>query len=382
MILQNNINPKNSPDNSSHENPKTEPKKSTKKVITARRLKWLSLLFCVLAVVLIAISVVLHNKMSEHTVLTYSMGSYVQQRVYGADKKTAAQEAASMITELENTISWRVEGSDIEKLNLKSGGEFIEIAPVTYDLLLLCKDVSELSDGAFDVTIAPLSHLWNFDSGDEYIPDHALIDELLSSVNYKSILLDDGSAALKNKITALDLGGIGKGAACDTAVEIYKKHEVSGAIVACGGSIGAYGRKALGDSWKIAIRDPLSDDGSTSLGTLEIDEGFVSTSGNYEKSFTKDGTLYHHILDPHTGYPAASELTSVTVLGGSGALTDALATACFVLGVEDGKKLLAKYDAEGIFIDQKQQVFLTSGITEEMFTLSRITSSPYTVVSS
>ncbi len=353
-------------------NPDAIEDKSTHKIkMSPKKARNLTFAFSLLAVLLLISSAVIGLNAAPEEITTFSMGSYVQQKVYGGDKQNAARAAAAAIAELENTISWRVEGSDIEKLALNAGGDYLAVKPVTYALLKLCKDVAELSGGAFDVTIAPISHLWDFDRGDEFVPEQSLIDELLPHVNYENILLgENDTAALKDKLTSIDLGGIGKGAACDAAISIYEQSSVGGGIIAVGGSVGVYGGKLFGDAWNIAIRDPAS---TGTMAELKIREGFVSTSGNYEKAFTKDNVLYHHILDPKTGYPADSGLVSVTVKASSGALSDALSTASFILGLDEAKELLKKYDAEGIFIDNNRKVYVTEGIEAKDFKITENT---------
>ena len=291
------------------------------------------------------------------TVTTYSMGSYVQQTVYGKNQEEAAQQAASAVTQLEELISWRKEDSDVARLNQAAGEDFLEIDGRTYEILETSLAVCEANGGAFDVTIAPLSRLWDFD-GTPSLPEDSQIQEMKSRVDYTSLsLLEDGTAALRKKGTALDLGAVGKGAACDAAVSVYVEAGVSG-IVSVGGSVGVFGEKPDGSLWRIALRDPESQG---SLGTLSIREGFVSTSGSYEKQFTQDGVTYHHLLDPATGYPVESGLVSVTVWSQSGTLSDALSTACFVLGREDSLPLLEEFEAEAIFIDEERHITATAG---------------------
>ena len=173
---------------------------------------------------------------------------------------------------------------------------------------------------------------------------------------------------------AVDLGSVGKGAACDAAVRAYEEAGAKAAIIAVGGSVGVYGEKSSGKPWSVAVRDP---NGDGSLGSVTLAEGFVSTSGSYEKYFEQDGVLYHHLLDPETGYPAESGLVSVTVVAKSGVLSDALSTACFVLGREDGMKLLEEFDAEGIFINSDNNITVTDGLKDRFTRTSR----DYTLVS-
>ena len=273
------------------------------------------------------------------TLTTYAMGSYIQQTVYGAGAEEAAQQASSAVTELENLISWRVEDSDIATLNQEAGGEFQDIDPQTWDILNTALQVCQASGGAFDITIAPISWLWDFDE-EPHLPQASTIESLLPAVDYTQLSLqEDGTAALRSSSSALDLGAVGKGAACDAAVAAYQEAGVERAVVSVGGSVGVYGEKPFGQK------------------------------GSYEKQFTEDGVTYHHLLDPSTGYPADSGLLSVTVWSSSGALSDALSTACFVLGLEDSLPLLEQFDSQALFITQERQIYLTSGL-EDAFTLS------------
>ena len=226
--------------------------------------------------------------------------------------------------------------------------------------------VCQASGGAFDITIAPISWLWDFDE-EPHLPQASTIESLLPAVDYTQLSLqEDGTAALRSSSSALDLGAVGKGAACDAAVAAYQEAGVERAVVSVGGSVGVYGEKPFGQKWQVSVRNPDTDG---ALGVLSVSSGFLSTSGSYEKQFTEDGVTYHHLLDPSTGYPADSGLLSVTVWSSSGALSDALSTACFVLGLEDSLPLLEQFDSQALFITQERQIYLTSGL-EDAFTLS------------
>ncbi len=310
---------------------------------------------------LVGAVIFLLTKDTGHTVTTFSMGSYVQQTVYGRNREEGARAAANAAAELENLLSWRVGESDIARLNEKAGSEFVSIDPRTEQVLSSSLAVCEASGGAFDITIAPVSRLWDFDEN-PHLPDGDMIEKFREKVDFSGLSLPgDGTAALRLHDTALDLGAVGKGAACDAAVEAYRESGVDRAVVAVGGSVGVYGKKPFGAGWVIAVRDPAGG----SLGTVEIQEGFVSTSGSYEKCFTENGKTYHHLLDPSTGYPAESGLLSVTVKSSQGVLSDGLSTACFVLGVKKSLPLLREFDAEAIFVTDRRQVYVTKGLWED-----------------
>jgi len=178
----------------------------------------------------------------------------------------------------------------------------------------------------------------------------------------------DSAASLSKAGAGLDLGGIGKGAACDEALRVYEKSGVSGAVIAVGGSVGVFGTKPDGSAWSIGVRDPAGDS-AASLGMLQLQKGCVSTSGTYEKKREYEGITYHHILDPRTGFPAQSDLVSATVICDSGALSDALATACIVLGRQKAEALLAQYSA-GYLLIGTDHVISAGGGAENRFVLS------------
>lgn len=316
-----------------------------------------------------------------YTSTSVAMGTYVQQTIYGDQGEEAAAQAVQAISGLEDKISWRIEDSDVARLNEAAGSDWIQVDEETVSLLSLCLDVAEKSNGAFDPTILPLSALWDFGGDNQQLPSEEQIEEFRSYVNWQNLRIDteNQEASLKNRLNALDLGAAGKGAACDAAIDAYKQAGVNSAVVSVGGSVGLLGMPSGKNSWAVAVRDPLTalEDGqSTSLGTLSLQEGYLSTSGIYERYFEQDGVFYHHILDPKTGYPVENDLASVTVVCQNGALSDILSTACFVLGREEGAALLAEYGASGLFVTKDRHVYITPGLAES-FTLE---AQDYTVV--
>lgn len=339
----------------------------------------------VLAAVLVLVAVVVQwnrwkAEQQPFTSTEFAMGGYVQQTVYGDRREEAASEAANAVQRLENQISWRIEGSDIARLNEAAGTDWIAIDPQTAELLAQALDVAERSNGAYDPTILPVSSLWDFGGENQHLPEAEQIEEYRSYVGYQNLRVDEqaSEASLKIHGAAIDLGGIGKGAACDAAVQMYQESGAEAGIVAVGGSIGLYGEKPDGSLWRLGVRDPNSgDDRAEAMGLLDLASGFVSTSGSYEKTFTENGKTYHHLLDPKTGYPAESGLVSVTVVAKSGALSDALATAVFVLGEEQGMALLEEYGAGGVLISQDNRVLVSDSLKDAF----QLTSDMYTLVS-
>ncbi len=288
----------------------------------------------------------------------YVMGTLMTQTIYGGNEELA-KKATSEIRVMEAAISNKFNTSEVSKISALAGSGGVESK--YFDIYKLAVDVSVKSGGAFDITIAPVVDLWGIGTPDARVPSREEIEGLLPFVDYGFVKLEDGTVSLTKEGAALDLGSIGKGAAADLALSVYRDAGISSAIVAVGGSIGVLGGKPGGAPFIIGVRDPKGG-GNDYLGTLALKDISVSTSGSYERFVEKEGVRYHHILDPKTGYPADSGLVSVTVVHENGALCDALSTACFVLGLEKGVKLLDGYGANGIFIDKEDKVFVTKGI--------------------
>ena len=231
-------------------------------------------------------------------------------------------------------------------------------------------ELSKASDGAMDPTMGQVIRLWDIDGENPHIPEEEELNSLLENVGYQKVTLDGDKVTMPEGVT-LDLGAAGKGIGCDAAKKVLEENqEVSAAIINLGGSsVMSYGTKPDGSSWQVAVTDPRDTEGDY-LGVVSLNgTEFLSTSGDYEKYFIEDGVRYHHILDPSTGYPARSGLTSVTVVCEDGLDADGLSTACFVLGKEKAEKLLESYDADGLFVDDSGHVWMTDGMKERFHLL-------------
>lgn len=313
---------------------------------------------------------------------TYAMGTCFQQTVCGKNAQAAAKAASRNICRLENQISWKVKSSDIARLNQAAGTGEVAVQPETVALLRLSLQISKRSGGAFDPAVLPLSSLWDFDDNTKKVPSPADIANAVPLVRNHGLQVNVSThtASLQKAGMGIDLGGIGKGAACDDVVAAYRSAGAKSGIVSAGGSsIGLYGKKSDGSPWRIAVRDPATpDSNSDAMGVISLDSGFVSTSGIYEKCFTQNGVFYHHLLNPATGYPQNNGLVSVTVIADGGALSDGLSTACFVLGKEKARALLQSYGAGAVFIDRNNKVFVTGNLNGKF----EITNSKYRMASS
>ena len=274
-----------------------------------------------------------------------AMGTVVSMKLFHDGDPNQSAAVLRIINTLEDTISWRKDGSAVAQLNETGACEDSVVA----EIITACAPISEATDGMFDLSVGAVSRLWDFGGENEGVPDPAALKDALATVDYTALRVD-GSIAACNPGQQLDFGAVGKGLACDLAKQYLQNAGVKGAVLSVGGSICVFGaRSENGDPWRIGIRDPF--DTSRQFGVITLNEGFVSTSGDYEKFFEQDGVRYFHILDAHTGYPATSGLKSVTVVCDSGLLSDALSTACFLLGKEASAPLLEKYRAAAVFVD-------------------------------
>ena len=279
---------------------------------------------------------------------------------------------------LEDLMSvWR-EGSDIQRLNAAAGEQPVPVSPEVREVLRIARQVSEWTDGKFDVTFAVLSGLWKFDyqNKDNTIPDRNEVLKRLPLINYRDLDVDDqaGTAYLKRKGMQVDLGGIGKGYATDRAAEIFRRRGVRDFMIQAGGDLYVSGRRE-DRPWRVGIRDPRGP-ADRSFAALDLSDGTFSTSGDYERFFMKDGRRYHHILDLSVGEPARG-CRSVTLLTSRAVIADALAKGVFVLGPEAGMALIERLpDVEGVIVGASNDVLVSSGLRNRLIRLATPTDAP------
>ena len=278
------------------------------------------------------------------------------------DDPAVLEDALAECGRYERLLSRTVEGSDVWRVN-HAGGEPVEVSADTLSILDAARQVSERSGGAFDVTIAPVSTMWDFTSGAAALPDADALRAAAERVDYRQVAVD-GSAVTLPAGMMIDLGGIAKGYIADAVKAYLEGRGVTSAILSFGGNIVAIGRKPDGTPWKVGIQDIDRPTGAYMLVARNFG-GSTVTSGIYERGFELDGTWYHHILDPATGWPVQNELASVTIFSESSMWGDALATAAFALGTEKGAELIEDLPGvEAVFIAHDRSVTATSGAEE------------------
>lgn len=288
-------------------------------------------LTCLLLACLTALALTACGAEKPQEISLFAMDTYMTLAAYGDSADEALTAASREINRLEATLSRTIDTSDVSRLN---AGEAVVVQPETRALLERALTLSDETGGTFDMTVAPLVALWGITSDAPRVPSQEEIDALLPLVGGEHIHMDD--AVTLDAGCAVDLGGIAKGYASDCAAVLFHRSALTGGCANLGGNVYVYGTNAQNRPWSVAIQDPADSEGYVC--TLSLSDAFVVTSGGYQRYFTApDGTVYQHILDPKTGYPVQSDLTSVSVVtrggfGGQGTRADAYSTALYVMG--------------------------------------------------
>lgn len=262
----------------------------------------------------------------------------------------------------ENLLSKTVEGSDVQRVNA-SHGEPVTVDPETWAILKRAREISEMTGGAFSVTIAPLSAQWDFTDGTNRMPTDEERLAALPLVDDEKLILGENNTVTLPEGMEIDLGGIAKGYIADQVAAMIRG-QVHGATLSFGGNVYAVGVKPDGTAFRLGVQDPQGATG-TSIAVVEATDVSLVTSGIYERCFFVDGKRYHHILDPQTGLPADSDLASVSILNVSSMDADALATACVVLGSERAKALLEREGYDAVLILRDNTILTTEGFAEK-----------------
>lgn len=292
--------------------------------------------------------------------------------IYGMNESDGEEILSGAFKEIrryENLLSRTIEGSDIYNINHADGAP-TEVSDETIEVIKLGIEMGDISDGGFDITVGRLTEMWNFTGENPHVPEQSAIDEAVRSVGYKNIIVEGNTVTLKDAGAAIDLGGVAKGYIADRITEYLEENGVSSAVINLGGNVVVLGSKEDGSAWNVGIERPYSDHTEV-IGSIKTKDATVVTSGTYERKFEEDGVLYHHVLDPATGYPADTDLESVTITAerGSSGFCDGLSTICLLSGKEKAveliKELQEKYPEMGLeaaFIDKNDDIVQTEGM--------------------
>lgn len=286
--------------------------------------------------------------------------TFIRITIYDSNKEDCLDTCFELAQKYENMLSPTVEGSDIWKIN-HSNGEPVEVSDETVMLLETALLYCDITDGLIDITIEPLNELWDFHTK-EQVPSAEDISEALNHIDYNNILIDSNTVTILDPKASVSLGFIAKGFIADKIKEYLISQDINNAIIDLGGNILAVGSKPDGSPFKFGIQKPFDEQG-TPIAMLSVTDKSLVTSGVYERCFYQNDILYHHILNPIDGYPVSNNLLSVTILSDSSVMGDALSTSCFVLGLEDGMKLVESLDdVEAVFITDDYVLHYSGGL--------------------
>ena len=292
------------------------------------------------------------------------------------EKAEEAIEAGfSEIKKLGTLINYYSDSSELSEINRSAGIKPVRVSKETLDLINIAVHTSEIADGAFDPSIAPVIKLWDFSRQNKKpsVPAGNYIRNALKLVDFKKIQVNDitSEVYLTEQGMEIDLGGIAKGYAADKAVDAIKIKGIKAALIAVAGDIRGFGVNATGKPWKVGIQNPRPETESEKpwediIASLRLEDQAISTSGDYQRFFFQNGKRYHHILDPETGYPAESDLISVTVIAPEGYVSDGLSTAVFVLGTVKGLALINKLGLDAVLVTANKKVQITENLKNKI----------------
>ena len=305
----------------------------------------------------------------------FAMDTVMLLKADGAQAEAAVQEAEAEMYRLDALLSLTQADSEVSRLNAAAGP--CRVSAETYQIIDAAMRFGAAAGGAFDITIAPVASAWGFTEDAFRVPGRSELEELLTHVGPQHIwrndqLLEDGTYAVElDPGTQIDRGGIAQGYAADRAGAIFRRHGVTRGTISLGGNILALGSRSDGTPWRVGVQDPKrADDPNGLVGILHLSDACAVTSGSYQRFFEENGKIYHHILDPATGCPADSGLTSVTVVAdgaeGNGTMCDALSTALFVLGEDRALDFWRSgtYDIELVLVTTDDRVVVTEGLRD------------------
>ena len=284
--------------------------------------------------------------------------------ISGKGKKASEKildQCMALCQKYENIFSRTREDSEVYQINHRSTGS-VKVSEDVQRLITAAMEYYKLSDGKFDITVAPLEDLWDFTGENPRVPSPDEIQEALDKVGMSGISLDGDTLTFENDAAMIDLGALAKGYIADRLKEFLGEQGVSKGVINLGGNVLTLGKKSDGSPWKVGIQKPFADRNEL-LAVVEADGRSVVSSGTYERYFEENNKRYHHVLDPATGYPVENSLTQVTILSDSSLQGDGLSTSCLLLGYEKGRELAESLEGvEAAFVLEDGTIRTTEGM--------------------
>lgn len=297
----------------------------------------------------------------------FAMDTYMTITGYGDRADEAVDASLEEIRRLDALLSVGNPDSEVSVINKTGTG------PVSEETAKMVEEALEIGDrteGKFDITIYPLMEEWGFTSDQFRVPEKGRLEQLLDRVDYRELRFDSNAHTVTlGEGQGMDLGGIAKGFTSDRVMEIFREYGLVSGVVSLGGNVACFQSKTDGSQWRCGIRDPNTPDEATLMGIVSVTDRSVITSGAYERNFTdpETGKLYHHILDPATGYSAESGLISVSIISKNGMLADGLSTSMYILGLEGATEYWKQYgeDFDMVLMTKENQIYITEGIKDQ-----------------
>ena len=319
------------------------------------------------------------------SISSIKLNTAIQITIYDSQDKSLLDDCLALCDRYELIFSRTNENSELYKLNHRkdtsdkdpNADEQTIPYPIsgTADTWHISEDLASLlsqglsitreSDGAFDIAIAPLTSLWDFTAEDPKVPDDAAIQKALPLCSSDGVTIDGQDITLPSDDIQFDVGAIAKGYIADRMKDLLVKKGVNSAIINLGGNVLCIGSKPDGTPFKVGIQKPFADRNETEA-VMDITGKSVVSSGIYERCFKQNGKLYHHILNPKTGFPYDNSLISVTIISDQSVDGDALSTTCFALGLDKGLKFAEKKGVQAVFITEDYELHYTDGFQDEI----------------
>ena len=302
------------------------------------------------------------------------LSTVVTVTIYDSQDRDLLTKCMNLCDKYEKVFSRTSADSELYKLNhrkltpVEGTEDTYQVSDDLAELISEGLDYSELSKEAFDIAIEPLTSLWDFTAEDPQVPKDSLIQAALPKCDYHNISVDKdkNEITLKTDATAIELGAIAKGYIADRLKDYLISQNVKSAIINLGGNVLCIGGKPDNSAFKIGIQKPFADRSET-IAVMDIRDKSVVSSGIYERCFEQDGTLYHHLLNPKTGYPYDNGLIAVTIISDKSVDGDALSTTCFALGLEDGMKLAESLDdVQAFFVTSDYEIHYTKDFRKKI----------------
>ena len=290
------------------------------------------------------------------------LNTFVTVTLYDSQEEDIRDGCLALCQEYEDLLSRTKETSEVYKLNhLPAGERSLQVSEKTAEVIEKGLEYSRISEGAFDITIEPLSSLWNFTGKDPHVPPETAVREARERVGYQKVSLEGNMVTFADDDTTIDLGAIAKGFIADEMKDYLLEEGVESAIINLGGNVLCVGSRPDGAPFRIGIQRPFADRNEVA-GALDIRDMSVVSSGVYERHFVENGVNYHHLLNPRTGYPYENGLIQVTIISPYSVDGDGLSTTCFALGLEEGSRLIESMEnVYGIFMTEDGGMHYTEG---------------------